>query len=107
MVRHEAAKEAGHLDERFFMYREVVDWEKRLWEAGWSVWYMPKSKVVHIGGQSSESTSPDGTPTRPLRSLIYLSATLYWTAVFVMVRKRSAKQRSQRYRMTFRALWGR
>jgi GT2 family glycosyltransferase len=54
-ARASALASAGGLDERFFMYSEEVDWCRRFWEAGWEVWYLPETCVVHIGGASSGS----------------------------------------------------
>jgi GT2 family glycosyltransferase len=53
MVRGEALHRVGPLDERFFMYKEDVDWCKRFGEAGWSVVFYPESRAIHYGGASS------------------------------------------------------
>ena len=58
MVRREALKDVGFLDERFFMYWEDADWCKRMWSSGWKVVYLPQSSVVHhIGGSSDTRIS--------------------------------------------------
>jgi len=54
LARREAADQIGGLDERIFMYAEDVDWCYRLHQAGWEVWYLPHSPIVHYGGQSSK-----------------------------------------------------
>ena len=47
-VRREAIRDAGLLDETFFMYGEDLDWAFRIKEAGWKVFYHPKVMVKHI-----------------------------------------------------------
>ena len=52
MVRREAAAETGFLDPGIFMCFEDLDWCMRLRKKGWSVVYLPSSRVVHLDGQS-------------------------------------------------------
>lgn len=54
MARREAVKQVGGLDERIFMYAEEVDWCYRFHQAGWEVWYLPQTPIVHHGGQSTK-----------------------------------------------------
>lgn len=54
-VRTAAVRDAGPLDERFFMYSEEVDWCRSFWRSGWEVWYLGKASVVHLGGASHTS----------------------------------------------------
>ncbi len=54
VVRREAIKDVGLLDERFFMYWEDADWCRRMRDKGWKVMYFPQSSVVHFVGGSSE-----------------------------------------------------
>ena len=53
-VRREAFEMVGYLDEGFFMYCEEVDWARRIWKAGFPIWYLPTTEVVHYGGQSAK-----------------------------------------------------
>lgn len=55
MVRTEAIRQVGLLDEGFFMYFEETDWCRRLSAAGWEGWYVPSAEVMHLGGQSVAS----------------------------------------------------
>lgn len=54
VVRREAIRHAGLLDERFFMYWEDADWCRRIRECGWKVVYNPQASVYHYVGGSSE-----------------------------------------------------
>ena len=58
MMRGTTLKEAGPLDERFFMYSEEMDWCYRAKERGWRVVYLPTAQVVHHEGKSSEQVLP-------------------------------------------------
>jgi len=53
LVRASAVAAAGLLDERFFMYSEELEWQRRLGAAG-QIWYVPAATVVHHEGKSSE-----------------------------------------------------
>ena len=52
LVRREAYAAVGGLDERFFMYQEETDWQRRLRDGGWRVAFTPAARVMHIGGAS-------------------------------------------------------
>ncbi len=52
MVRRKTVDEVGLLDEEFFMFFEEVDWCYRIKKRGWKIYFLPKAKVIHYGGQS-------------------------------------------------------
>ena len=60
LVRREAFEAAGGFDEDFFMFSEETDLCRRLWDAGWEVWFTPDAEFTHLGGGSTEGrwTSP-------------------------------------------------
>ena len=47
MVRTDAMRKVGLLDERFFMYAEDLDWCKRFQERGFKVVYFPIISILH------------------------------------------------------------
>jgi GT2 family glycosyltransferase len=53
MLRAEAVKQVGWLDENFFMYLEDLDYCLRLRKAGWRLFYLPSAEIIHLAGQSS------------------------------------------------------
>lgn len=52
-VRSEAIKRVGLFDERFWMYYEDADWCRRMWEAGWPVYYAHAIVLTHVHGRGS------------------------------------------------------
>lgn len=56
MVRREALEKVGLLDERFFIYKEDVDWCKRFHDAHWLARFYPTAEAIHYGGASSSVT---------------------------------------------------
>ena len=55
LLRHEALKAVGLLDEDFFMYGEDIDLSYRLLKGGFENWYLPYS-IVHYKGRSTQKT---------------------------------------------------
>jgi len=53
MLRADAVKEVGGMDERFFLYFEDVDWCRRFWKAGWRVTWVPQARFSHFHQRSS------------------------------------------------------
>lgn len=53
IARTAAIQKVGHLDERFFLYFEDVDWSRRFWAAGWEVMYIAQVEVVHYHKRQS------------------------------------------------------
>ena len=70
MVRREAVKSVGLLDEHFFMYWEDADWCRRMRSKGWKVVYFPQVSVIHYVGVSSEQAL--------LRSILEFHRSIYW-----------------------------
>jgi GT2 family glycosyltransferase len=52
VVRRKAIEEIGLIDEEYFIYSDETDWQYRLWQAGWKVYYLPHVTTVHYGGGS-------------------------------------------------------
>ncbi|HHS98516.1 MAG TPA: glycosyltransferase family 2 protein [Chloroflexi bacterium] len=78
MVRREAIRQVGLLDEAFFMYGEDLDWCYRIKAAGWKVYYNPAVTVLHIKRASSR---------RNPRARVE-----FWRAMSIFYRKHYAHQ---------------
>jgi GT2 family glycosyltransferase len=57
MVRREAIRDAGLLDDTFFMYGEDLDWAFRIKAAGWKVYYNAEVTVLHYKEASSKQSA--------------------------------------------------
>jgi N-acetylglucosaminyl-diphospho-decaprenol L-rhamnosyltransferase len=53
-LRRETWQAVGPFDETLFMYFEETDWCRRCTETGWAIHYLPRARVVHYEGQSSQ-----------------------------------------------------
>lgn len=56
LLRAEAVRAVGPLDEGYFMYCEDVDYCRRLHDAGWSVLAVPEVEWIHDVGTGSRAT---------------------------------------------------
>ncbi len=50
MISAEARSRIGPWDESFFLYSEEVDYMRRAREAGFKIMFLPRARVMHIGG---------------------------------------------------------
>jgi GT2 family glycosyltransferase len=56
IIRRRLLDDCGPLDEGYFTFYEDVDYCFNARRAGWEVWYVPTSRVVHLVGQSTGIT---------------------------------------------------
>ena len=56
-IRREVLEKIGLFDERFFLGFEDTDLCRRVWQAGFEVWYYPESVLVHYPNRFSGSSS--------------------------------------------------
>jgi N-acetylglucosaminyl-diphospho-decaprenol L-rhamnosyltransferase len=64
LIRPEVFTTIGGLDEHYFLYFEETDFCHRAKQAGFSTWYVPESRVMHIAGQSTQVTDASIGPRR-------------------------------------------
>ena len=57
LVRRSTQDQVGLLDSGYFMYSEEVDWCTRIKDAGWEIYWVPSSQIVHYGGQSARQVA--------------------------------------------------
>lgn len=53
MIRHAVLAAVGCLDENYFLYFEETEFCRRARQAGFSTWYVPESRVMHMIGKST------------------------------------------------------
>jgi len=68
LVRADAFRAVGGMDERLFVYMDDVDLCQRLRDAGWHIWYEPAAEAMHLMGQGSRRRQGGASPAA-LRSL--------------------------------------
>lgn len=54
LVRRSALDRVGLLDESYFIYGDEADLQYRLNKAGWKVYFLPTSTIIHFGGRSMD-----------------------------------------------------
>jgi len=54
LLRRSALDKVGLLDESYFIYGDEADLQYRLNKAGWKVYFLPASTIVHFGGRSMD-----------------------------------------------------
>jgi GT2 family glycosyltransferase len=60
LVRAEAVGQVGPFDERFFLYTEETDWQRRARTLGWTTALCPEVVATHVGaGTADDSTLRD------------------------------------------------
>lgn len=58
LARRSVYEQVGGFDERFFMYAEESDWQRRIRDAGWEIGFTPAARVMHLGGASGAADKP-------------------------------------------------
>jgi O-antigen biosynthesis protein len=59
MLKRDVYDQVGGLDETFFMYGEDLDWCYRIQQAGWKIFYLPDTKIIHYKGESTRRSDID------------------------------------------------
>lgn len=57
LVRRSVIDQVGMLDETFFMYGEDIDWCYRIKQAGWEIYYYPRTTIIHYKGAGKKRRS--------------------------------------------------
>jgi N-acetylglucosaminyl-diphospho-decaprenol L-rhamnosyltransferase len=64
MIRRMLLDRIGGLDESYFLFYEETEFCLRAKRAGYSMWYVPQSRVMHIAGQSTKVDQRNAAPKR-------------------------------------------
>ena len=64
MIRWSVFDRIGGFDDNYFLYFEETDFCLRAKKVGLSTWYVPASRVMHIGGQSTNVSNRKAVPER-------------------------------------------
>ncbi len=114
LLRGEALADVGPFDDRFFLYAEEADWQRRATDRGWTVALCPGATATHVGSgtggaEARREAHFHGSHERYLRKhhgtggwLVYRSAAVVGAAVRALVlrgeRGRQAAARFTLYR---------
>lgn len=126
LVRHDAIRQVGRMDEAYFMYGEEMDWCWRFRRGGWKVLYYPDATIVHYGGAASSQNAAamriaqrqsllrfiqkrEGRPAGVLaRAILFASGAVrfvYWVFRWILgshqIRLRSQQKARQAITMAF------
>jgi len=58
MFKREVMENAGLMNEHYFLYYEEIDWSTRIRKAGYSIYYIPDTCVLHKESLSTGKDSP-------------------------------------------------
>ena len=81
MVRMDAWRELGGLDDRFFAHMEEIDFCWRAQLAGYRISAIPQSSVYHVGGGTLKSDSPEKLRLNFRNNLLLLENNLARTVI--------------------------
>jgi len=54
LVRKEAIKQIGLMDETYYVYGDDPDWCYRFRKNGWKILFTPEPEIIHYGGQTTK-----------------------------------------------------
>lgn len=78
IVRTEVFQAVGLLDEAYFTYFDDIDFCQAARRNGWSTWYVPHSRIVHLVGKTTGVTARGGQSKRK-PSYYYVARRRYLT----------------------------
>jgi len=58
MLKREVMEKTGWMNEHYFLYYEEIDWSTRIRKAGYSIYYIPDTFVLHKESMSTGKNSP-------------------------------------------------
>lgn len=73
LINRAAHDQLQGFDEGFFLHFEDLDYCARLSAAGWSVWFVPQARILHVQGVSSAKV-----PVRVIAHKAYSMVRFFW-----------------------------
>ena len=59
LIRKQTFDDVGLLDDGYFLYYEETDFCYNALKKGWQCWYVPSSRIMHVGGASTGVSGSD------------------------------------------------
>jgi GT2 family glycosyltransferase len=115
LVRGEALDQVGKFDERFFLYLEETEWQRRVADAGWEIHLEPRAQFTHAGQSSDADAAVVSdhyvesalryyrSPAAARRAMLAGARISLWSAGIAM-RARPSDQRFPKLYQAFRRL---
>ena len=118
LVRAEAIKETGLLDEEFFFFGEETDWCRRFQQSGWQLRFAPVGEITHHGGGSVRKLNhkrdimlssatvklhlkhkgiASGMAAWTILLVFNVSRALFWTAASAVISAELARRRRKHF----------
>ena len=82
MLRAEALREVGLFDSGFFLYFEEVELMHRLTRAGWTILFVPGSRVLHVGGAATGMAGAELHERASIPNYIFASRRRFLTRAY-------------------------
>ena len=79
MIRPDALKEVGLMDEKFFLYYEEIDWCYRAKKKGWRIVYLPGAEVMHHYLRMSAGGMPGRLTLIHMKSIVRYFRKHFWS----------------------------
>ncbi|MCX5726379.1 MAG: glycosyltransferase family 2 protein [Candidatus Saganbacteria bacterium] len=86
LVRRKSLDDAGHFDEKYFIYYEDNDLCMELKKKGWRVYYSPRAQVVHYKAASREKADEGKIFIENLKSYLHFYKKHYNVIMQVLLR---------------------
>ena len=84
LIRSEAIKQVGLMDEGYFMYFEDIDYCRRVRNAGWKILHWPEARVIHLRGGSGSVKADLAARKRP-KPYLYASRSRYFQKFYGLI----------------------
>jgi GT2 family glycosyltransferase len=86
IIRVDALKKIGNLDENLFFYNDDLDVCKSLRKTGWKIYFVPEAQATHIGGYSTRGAFNRRMFVEGFRGGLYFCKKHYGPVAFQMYR---------------------
>jgi N-acetylglucosaminyl-diphospho-decaprenol L-rhamnosyltransferase len=87
MVRRDAVRAVGPMDESYFLYFEDVDWCLHFWRSGWRVVHLPTVQVRHLWSRASAKGGVAALLVNPLARRHLKSAAKFFSRYGLSVKR--------------------
>ncbi len=84
-VRREVFEQIGGFDESYYMYGEDLDYCYRVQQAGWKIYYVHSTQIIHYKGESTKRSNIDELKTFYDAMHIFVKKHFYFSSFLVFL----------------------